>query len=463
MSSGLKLRLRTAHLSGGGSPGGGGAVGEAIPSQFFGIHIGDATPTTIWGDYSASAAAAYRQTPWPEIGAGTLRLWDGNGCTWRNIERSKGVYTWTRFDYYLGLCVAHGAKPMVVIGNGPDWATTQPGAQPGLYVGYNPYPPALDADWQDWCTALATHMVAQGFPGAIYEIWNEVNALWAGGFSGTTARLVELTQLAQAAVKAVDPTAIILTPNFTGGEGIIGSSGNTLPALDKFIAAGGMAYVDGVSIHGYNSLAPWPRPEGLIAHATNIKNLLRSTGYAEKPVYNTEWGFGLWSEGAPGTGPFHSTISPNVPAGATPAPDAMPEAKAASYVTRMILLCWLVGFKSHCHYSLDGFNWASIEMCDEADRATLKRPGVAFAYAAQLLTGGYLSGLARDVYAGVEYYRATFTTASGRFGRVYWCDDVKALNVPLSGIVELRDNVGMALAAGATVPVTGQPCFAFLS
>jgi hypothetical protein len=464
MGAPARIRMRAGGISsgGGGSGGGGssGGAGDVISPDFFGIHIGHLPTMTIYADYSATARANYRQTPWPDISIGTLRLWDADGCTWRNIERSRGVYVWDRLDYYLAQAKAHGAKIIFTLGSGPDWATTQQGQYAGLYVGYNPHPPVLDADWTDWCTSVATRILNAGFPGAPYEIWNEVNDNSYGaeavgtGYTGTTERLVQLAALARTAIHAVDPSAVILTANFTGLDGILGAgASDPHVTLDKYIAAGGLAYADAVSIHGYNAAAPWTRPEGAINHAAIIAGLLKSAG-STLPVWNTEWGWGEWRDS---TGAFRSGAQ------GTPAPDPMPDSLSASYLTRMLLLSWLVGWRKHCQYAFDAFDYNSLLMAERTAPGTLKPAALAYRFVQSLLVGGYLSNLTKAVTSGSEYYRALFTTGDGRTGVVLWCDDYTTLNVTVPGAVEVRSNTGAAIALTSTIAVSGSPVFVFNS
>jgi hypothetical protein len=252
MASPLKLRLRTASATGGGTGIIGGASGDPIPPEYFGMHIGKQGPTSIWGDYSAAAAAAYQETPWPNIGIGAMRLWDTNGGIWRNIERTQGNFSWARLDYAVASAEANGAKIVYNLGGPPDWATTLPGQMPGLYVGYNPHPPSNMAYWTNWCTAVATRYAGKGFT---YEIWNEVNdqsygaGVAGSGFSGTLAQLLQLSQLARQAILAVDPTAKIMTPNFVGHDGMVTVSAGNL-SLEAYLAAGGGDFADIISARG---------------------------------------------------------------------------------------------------------------------------------------------------------------------------------------------------------------------
>jgi hypothetical protein len=406
--------MRTAGVSGGGGTGGGigGGFGEPITAASMGMHIGWLAPTTIWGDYDAGATAAYHQVPVPSIGIGTLRLWDSDGCTWRNIERTHGVFSWSRLDNAVALAEAAGAEIVYTLGCGPDWATTNPGQMAGLYVGYNPWPPSDNAYWTAWCTAVGTRYAGKGIK---YEIWNEVNDQVAGagvvgsGFMGTVAQLVTLAALAKAAISAVDPTAQFLTPNFVGEDGIVSIPGAV--TLDAYLAAGGAAHADIVSVHGYNTLAPWPKPEGMMTMAKRVKDTCAAHGVA-LPIWNTEWGYGQWVDS---TGDFRSEP------GSTPYPDVMSDQMGADYITRMLILSWCGGFQRFFFYGLDAVrSYATIVMVNPtsgAAAATVLLAGDAYSYFADLMVGGYLSGLQKKASpTATSYYSATFTAGDGRRG-----------------------------------------------
>lgn len=455
----LRLRLRTAGLTGGSLGGAlGGGRGKQIPAAAFGMHVANLAPTTIWADYFPSNSATYFQVPIPQtMGLGAIRLWDSNGVNWRSVERSRGVYTWDRLDNAVALATAAGLDMIYTLGCGPDWATTNPGQRPGYYLGYNPWPPADNAYWSEWCTAVGTRFAGRGMK---YEIWNEVNDQTNGtgatgsGFVGTVAQLVTLAQLAKAAISAVDPTAKFLTPNFVGQDGIVSTPGAC--TLDAYLAAGGAAYADVISVHGYNTCIPWPRPEGLITLAKRVRDTCANRGVA-LPVWNSEWGYGTWQDS---TGVLRSQ------SGSTPFPDTMVGQMGADYIVRMMLLSWCGGFERFYFYGLDATqSYAAIVMVNptSADAArTLLTPALAFGYVARLLAGGYLSDLGQQVSADFKlYYRAGFTAGDGRTGFVYWCDDNAAMSAPTPGAVSATDCLGNALTVGATLAVTSSPKFVF--
>lgn len=457
--SGFRLRLRTAGLLGTGNglgAGLGGGGGKKITRRAMGIHVNALAPTTIWGDYSQNAANNHFQVPIPNMGLGSIRLWDSDGCTWRNIERTQGVFSWGRLDNAVNLATAAGLDMILNLGHGPDWATTSPGQMPGLYVGYNPFPPINDTVWTNWCTAIGSRYAGRGI---YYEIWNEINDQHSGpsvagsGYMGSAASMVNLAQLARAAILAVDPTAKFLTPNFVNQAGITGEEGTTVN-LDTYLEAGGGAHADIISIHGYNTLPPWTRPEGMIHMAKRVRDTLAKYG-VNKPIWNTEWGFGRWRDE---TGAFHS-----VP-GQQPYPEPMPDQKGADYVTRMCILSWCGGFERFYWYALDGVrSYNSVVMVNpnSAQNAqTLLPPAYAFKFFSDFFLDGYLSELqALASSTGVEYFRAGFTTKSKRRGIVYWCDDYTTTTVDIPGAKAIYDNLGGSVTVTPTLTVSGSPKF----
>jgi hypothetical protein len=265
------------------------------------MHIQNLSSTTIWGDYDVNASNNYHQVPVPSMGLGSIRLWDSNGCSWRNIERTQGVYSWERLDNAVNLAIANNLDIIFTLGCGPDWATVSPGIFAGLYVGYNPHKPINNTVWNNWCAAVATRYLGKI---KYYEIWNEVNdkdsAVVGSGFTGTVADIVNLTQQASQTIKAIDPTVKILSPNFVGELGIVNPL-STEVTLERFLELDGDDYCDIISIHGYNSMPTWTRPEGMIGYGNLCKTTLARFNVT-KPLWNTEWGWGQWRDA---TGSFH--------------------------------------------------------------------------------------------------------------------------------------------------------------
>lgn len=234
-------------------------------------------------------------TPWPPatlsgpLPIGTLRLWD-SAVDWARIETSRGVYDWAKLDDWVARAEAQGVEVLYTFGRTPNWATTQPipaptcaGAVNGLT--YSCLPPAdLDhggngpnAYWQEFVAALALR-----YRGRIkfYELWNELDvpAFWRG----TSAQAVRMAKDAYWIIKTIDPSARVLTPSFTaGGAG----------ALDTFLSAGGVNYVDTIAFHCRSAGTANTKPESVLSVITSFRHVMWTRRIASKPLWCTEGGW----------------------------------------------------------------------------------------------------------------------------------------------------------------------------
>lgn len=498
MVAALKMRLRTANLTGGALSGSGtlGATGGAIPATFFGMHNGDLTATSIWGDNGAgttingvhySVSQIYTPTPWVSGGiVGTFRLWDGNGCTWRAINSVKGVYNWSYLDQYIAAIKANGVAQVIYnLGCGPDWATPSGYAQnPGTCMGYNSAAPnsinnvgQTISDWNVWCAAVATHFVASGLTGVVYEIWNEVNgnttpgvASNPTGFNGTVQQLLDLARNARATILAIDPTAKFTTPNFTGPTGIVAVGDQN--TLDNYLSLGGGAYADIISVHGYNALSafnsPYPQPEGLYMMGRFVATTAAKYNLSALPIINTEFGFGQW-QGS--NGKYHSVSATDALTrnGGEAYPYPMPDALGAAFVTRSFALNWLSGMKCLCLFGADVYGWSSIQYFATnaynyaVSPIVARSPLVAWQYFSTLMLGAQLYGFAQNVVAGKPYYVACFVTASGRSGLMLWTANWQTATVTVQNATEIRDNLGNLQTLSTSIALTHSPLFVFTS
>ena len=118
-------------------------------------------------------------------------------------------------------------------------------------------PPADPADFARFLTAMATH-----YKGKItaYEIWNEQNLWyeWGGRGNLSPVAYVQLLKAAYPAIKAVDPTAVVVSGGLTPTGTDDGSTAiDDLRFLREMYAAGLKDYCDAVGAHasGYNNPA----------------------------------------------------------------------------------------------------------------------------------------------------------------------------------------------------------------
>lgn len=247
---------------------------------------------------SALSAFGTNVVAWPgavhvasAIRSDVYRLHDysGGSATWRTrwqkIETSKGVFDWGTLDADVDTLRGTGANILFTVFATPLWASARP-SEASAYGGSNlgiAAEPTNMQDLADFCTAIATR-----YRGKIkyYEVWNEANAV--GFFTGTQAKLAEMVRSAAVAIKAADPSALIVGPSVT----YLWPSGTGLAYLQSMMSAsdgaGGVLkdWIDIVSVHLYaNSNARIGEVPGMIKR---VRDVMQLAGVSSLPLWNTE-------------------------------------------------------------------------------------------------------------------------------------------------------------------------------
>ena len=235
-----------------------------VPAAYFGLHVHRAV--ALQRDEHASL--------WPSAPNWSWRLWDAR-VAWKDIEPRRGTFDFARLDALCARARASHVRVLLTLGATPGWASARP-LEASNYEPGNQAPPADIEDWRRYVDTLARRYRGQI---EAYEIWNEPNL--KGFYSGTPRELVELSRVAYASVKAVDPSARIVTPSATG----LGSGSKWLKA---FLAAGGDAYADVVGFHFY--VTPGD-PELMLGAIDSVRAVLAGTRLGKAPIWNTESGW----------------------------------------------------------------------------------------------------------------------------------------------------------------------------
>jgi hypothetical protein len=236
----------------------------------------------------------------PKVNYGTL---SHPSLVWTTVEAGgRGVYNWKNMDPFVEIAPkdANGVAQIVLsLGWTPGWAvadhthcfnTTSNGVACTV-------PPDSLQDWTDFVTALVQHY--NGTKGAAhvkyYEVWNEANdpLFW----TGTTAELVSMAQLAYPIVHT-DPNSSLTTPSVIWSQGI--------SFLTSYLKAGGYQYADALTFHGYpsatgsQSKVPVPMPESPLSTNAPIQTMVADyravadqNGMLGKPIGSTEGGWGV--------------------------------------------------------------------------------------------------------------------------------------------------------------------------
>lgn len=229
------------------------------------------TSASYFGVHGTPTAAALN-------GFASIRLWD-TGTTWADLEPARGVWNWAPLDAVVQKALSQGFSPLLVLGQTPAWASSDPSA-PGVGRPGASMPPSDLGLWSAYVKAVAARYTGRI---AAYEIWNEPNFV-GDYFHGDEATLARMTALAHDAVKSADPAALLVSPGFaTRTKGQLGWAYRYFDAID-------IADIDVISLHLY----PMPQqlPEDAVGQLQSVVDALRKRGIS-KPVWNTEVNYGV--------------------------------------------------------------------------------------------------------------------------------------------------------------------------
>ena len=160
----------------------------------------------------------------------------------------------------------HHEAIILTLGQTPSWAAAG-----------STDPPTNISNWNDYVDAVATR-----YKGEIryWEIWNEVDVEGSSAFySGTIKELVSLTQAANQDLKAIYPSNVVLSPNFTT---------DGLDSLSQFLNDGGGKDIDVLAVHLY----PNTTPEEDRPFIDAVEGMMRNAGI-DKALWNTEGASGV--------------------------------------------------------------------------------------------------------------------------------------------------------------------------
>lgn len=223
---------------------------------------------------------------------GMARTWDYLGQTGNPglivkyvCPSTAGVYDWTTFDFFF---TAHAGKDAIVtLGQPADWMISR-AAIGGANAGGKANMCPTGATELNNFVPVVTAMVQRakdtyGKTGLKWELWNEIEG--PGMYGDLQASLGPYAKAVSQAIKAVDPTAIVLTPSARDEDTAV-LVGNFLAVSDGSTGKGG-DWVDGIAFHyyGYDESA-WT-----YAYTVGVyRQLALNAGYGSLPVYVTESG-----------------------------------------------------------------------------------------------------------------------------------------------------------------------------
>ena len=228
------------------------------------------------------------------IGITSVRL----DADWGAIQHSgPKAFDWSQLDRAVRSILGTGLSVDLIIDGCPPWA-----AVAGASGDPSPQP-ASSAQYAKWAAEVAARYAPRGV--RIFEIWNEPNNVvsWqpAPNPAAYTADLVA----AYAAIKAVDPSAFIVSGGLAPGP-TYGRNYSPIDFLQSMYADGAKGSFDALGFHPYSYPAlpdtykAWSGWSQMAQTDPSIRSVMARNGDAGKPIWITE--FGAPSGGPGGVG-----------------------------------------------------------------------------------------------------------------------------------------------------------------
>lgn len=386
-----------------------------VQPEFFGLHMGWPVHTPYFEYY-------------PTVPVGT---WRANlpETHWFSLEPRKGVWKFDKLDIAMRLMEWRGVDVLYTLGETPTWASSNP-TRKGSYVYGQSAAPSRLADWENY-----VRTVAQRYRGRIhhYELWNEpsVREVDGDGANFTAAQLVEMGQAAYRIIKEIDPQARLATPAMVGGE-------KGVDRLEAYLAAGGDRCADIVAFHYYGL------PEQIPQYHAALLMAMARHGLGHLPVWNTEFGYLIEDPTSPNTHPLMGGSFSRV----------LPEAEAAAWLARSLLIAAATGIERFYWHMWDGRNMGLVTFKERHINAA----GVAYGTVAGWLTGRWAGPLQQDgnvVFCPIAVNGTTI-------GRVVWTRNYKSMPwaIPKSWgatAIELLEGPQQKIPSGGHIELSASP------
>ena len=219
------------------------------------------------------------------IGIDSVRI----GADWEWISYAgPGSYDWSQLDQEVDSVRAAGMSIDMVITGTASWAAVS--GESGTDVAQ----PADPAQFGQFAAAVAQRYGPQGVQD--YEIWNEPNSTAFFLPAPDPAVYVQMLQASYTDIKAVDPSAFVITgglaPESTDSQGDI----NEVTFLQDMYADGAAGYFDALGDHPYSYPAlpdtdeSWSGWSQMDATSPSLESVMAANGDANKEIWITEVG-----------------------------------------------------------------------------------------------------------------------------------------------------------------------------
>jgi hypothetical protein len=235
------------------------------------------------------------------VQAGQLKAMKAMGITsvrvdanWNSGQPSSAdSYNWAPLDETVASIQQAGMSADLIIDGCPRWAAVSSAA------GDQFAQPASAAQFATWAAAVAARYRSKGVK--YFEIWNEPNlaVFWAP--KPNPAAYTSDLKAAYTAIKAVDPTAVVLSGGLAPADND-GTNDDPRTFLAAMYADGAKGSFDGLGFHPYSypdapdTETSWSGWSMMSQTSPSIRSIMTANGDSAKKIWITEYG-------APTSGP----------------------------------------------------------------------------------------------------------------------------------------------------------------
>lgn len=220
---------------------------------------------------------------------------DGS-LNWYSIQSTSSVsYVWGSADLLIDRAIAKGIETVYLINHSPSWA-----AYAGCVL--SNCPPANSTVIATFCTQIATRYLGKIH---YYEFWNEQNLTSFSWLPDPIGEYVTDLNACYDAIKAVDPTATIISGGLSPAATSAGTSYSPIDWLTAVYAHSPAPKFDILGIHPYTyptdpecplSRCSW---NNLLQSLGAIRTLMIANGDTSKKMWATEVGAPTCGLGTP--------------------------------------------------------------------------------------------------------------------------------------------------------------------
>ena len=226
---------------------------------------------------------------------------------WQKVEPTAGApRNWSSYDALFTAAASAGIRVVPLLHGSPTWVNANfqrpPIQQAWQRDAWSRFVQDFAARYGSNGTFWKLHPTLSHLPPTDWIVWNEPNLKYFWGGKPNPKRYLALLRITSAALKAADPSAVVLT----GGLFEHARRGFGMPAskfLDRlYRLPGASRWFDGVALHPFGE-----KPKGVIANIARSRHVMNKHGDRTASILVDEFGWTVSGVGFKQS-PFRATL-----------------------------------------------------------------------------------------------------------------------------------------------------------